>query len=135
MGVTRDILRNAGLKATPARISIVEHLMNDHGPFSIEDLLGSLNYTCDQSTLYRNVTRLVSAKIIDVADLGDGVLRYEYNPPHGKHHHHHIVCEICRHTVKTDICVDPSWLKRVEQLGFKGAKHRLEFFGVCRLCL
>lgn len=127
-------LRSANLKVTSARIAILKFFMNQHGPHSIEELQESIQYNCDTSTLYRNVLRLVESNLIEVTNLEDSHRRYEYNPQHGHHHHHHIVCKKCKVIVKTSLCLSSDWVTKLESLGFRDIKHRLEFFGICKSC-
>lgn len=134
MDSEKKILRNVGLKATSARIAILSYLKLEHGPFSIDDLIERLDHNCDPSTLYRNLTKLLEANLIEVTDLGDGIRRYEFNPHNGKYHHHHVICEICKVVVKTNLCLPSQWQKNLEKLGYKNLRHRLEFFGVCKSC-
>ncbi len=130
-------LRTSGLRLTKPRKSILRILLQDHGPFSCEDIFKKISElknidNCDLVTVYRSMAKLEETGVVERCDFGDGKVRYEIR--HENHHHHHIVCRVCK-TVKivTDCSVVEG--KSVSPLfGFRDVTHRLEFFGVCPSC-
>lgn len=127
-------LKKSRLKVTEARLSVLRALLGNHGPFSAEDLHHLLTQkSCDLATIYRTLTSLEKAGLINRCEFGDGTARYELL--HGaSHHHHHVICRGCKKVEVLDDCeledIDQFATKR----GFKNVTHSLEFFGVCPSC-
>lgn len=65
-------------------------------------------------------------------DFNDGVVRYEINEH--DHHHHHLICKQCNDWIKVDVCLESSSIAALEQTGYTGITHKLEFFGTCPSC-
>ncbi|MDA0750835.1 MAG: transcriptional repressor [Verrucomicrobia bacterium] len=94
----RQTIRNAGLRATPARIETLELLHGVKYPVTHADVahhLSGLGF--DQATAYRNLNDLVVVGIVRRTELGDHVWRFELvgneDPPH--HPHPHFLCVDC----------------------------------------
>lgn len=129
-------LKKNKLKLTEARKLIVEILFENHGPFGAEELHERfLKTECDLATVYRTLTSLDLAKVIQRCDFGDGVARYELVDQQDKHHHHHLVCKGCKKIEVIDHCEMGNTIDRfAKKRGFKEISHRLEFFGLCPKC-
>jgi Fur family transcriptional regulator, ferric uptake regulator len=96
----RERIRAAGLRCTPARLAVFEHLEHAAGPRThaeVAESLASLGY--DQATIYRNLVELTDAKLISRVELGDHMWRFE--AVRQGHHgpatagHPHFVCTEC----------------------------------------
>jgi Fur family ferric uptake transcriptional regulator len=93
------ILRDAGLRATGARIAVLRFLLQSAVPSShaeLIDALGGEGY--DRVTLYRNLTDLAEAGLVTRTDLGDHVWRFELKRASSAGHpgeHPHFVCTEC----------------------------------------
>ena len=96
------ILRDAGLRATGARIAVLRFLLQSAVPSShaeLIDALGGAGY--DRVTLYRNLTDLAEAGLVTRTDLGDHVWRFELKRTGSAGHagerseHPHFVCTEC----------------------------------------
>ncbi len=129
----RDTLRKEGLKATPARIKLLQLFDKTKKPLSIKEIQKALKFEkIDQATLYRVINALKSSNMLHQVDLQHGHDDYELA---SKIHHHHIICEHCG-KIK-DIVFDTEDLekKALRLGGFSTIKnHSLEFFGVCNVC-
>ncbi len=128
-------LKQNHLKLTTPRKLIVEVLVENHGPFSAEDLQKKyLKSECDLATVYRTLTSLEQAKVIKRCDFGDGVARYELVHD-AAHHHHHLICTGCKKVEIIDQCeIDHVVDKLAKKRGFTELSHSLEFFGLCPKC-
>lgn len=130
-----DLLRTAGFKATPARLSLLETLKGSGKPLSIADISKRLSKVADQATVYRALEALSKAGIVQKIDFHDSHTYYELLA--GGHHHHHVVCETCGTIEDVEVCdvkgLDKNILKKSKK--FKAIKsHSLEFFGICDNC-
>jgi Fur family ferric uptake transcriptional regulator len=126
-------LEHAGLRMTAPRIRLLETLIADHGPFSVDDLLGLPSAKgMDRVTVYRGLQTFEEVGLVSRCEFGDGVSRYEFI--HEGHHHHHVVCRSCKKTENIEECIPPQILKAVQKLGYADVSHSLEFFGVCKSC-
>jgi len=93
----RTLIRERGLRATPARIAVCDVVSKADGPLThaeVSKLLASRNI--DQATVFRNLTDLVEAQLIRRVEVGDHVYRFEWRagvePDAG---HAHFVCVEC----------------------------------------
>lgn len=90
-------LRQAGLRATPARVAVLQALLQASAPLShaeVGELLESSLW--DRATLYRNLTDLAKAGLARRVDLGDHIWRFEATRPgHTATAHPHFVCTSC----------------------------------------
>lgn len=126
-------LREAGYKNTRKRQALLEILLREHGPFSVEDLQQRMPIECDLATIYRNIAIFEEQKMIVACDFGDGLKRYEWAGDEHEHHHH-IICQQCRKTDHLDLCFVGELEKLVREKGYTAVSHRLEFYGICQRC-
>lgn len=93
----REILRTAGLRSTPARISVLQLLRTAHTPQThadVADQLVPLGF--DKTTVFRNLTDMADAGIVRRTELGDHVWRFEYRDADSHQDGHpHFVCIDC----------------------------------------
>lgn len=128
-----DFLRQAGYKNTRKRQALIEILLREHGPFSVEDLQQRMPIACDLATIYRNIAIFEEQGLITSCDFGDGLKRYEW-VGEDHEHHHHIICQRCRKTDHLDLCFVGELEKLVRERGYTAVSHRLEFYGICDRC-
>jgi Fur family transcriptional regulator, ferric uptake regulator len=130
----QDRLKAANLKLTPARLSLLAILTNEHGPFTLEDLhKKSGRRKFDFATVYRSLTAFEREGLVRRCDFGDGQVRYEWVHVSSKHHHH-VICRGCRSVQSFENCVVEELEKQLKKLGYSDISHSLEFFGVCSAC-
>ena len=93
----RQVLRDAGLRGTPARIASLQILRQSESPLThgeVAEQLDSLGI--DKVTVLRNLTDLVNAGLARRAELGDRLWRYEsVNPNVASDPHPHFLCIDC----------------------------------------
>ena len=135
------LLKKAGLKVTDQRKKILSFLLENHGPFTVEEMakkLKSLHF--DLATLYRNMTAFEEAHLVEKVNFGDGTIRYELahsacDEDHSHSgHHHHLICTECKKIVSLDLCLPEETLFQIKSLGYAHLKHNLEFSGICPSC-
>lgn len=93
----RKMLKDAGLRSTPARISVINALKRSSRPQThaqLADQLVPLGF--DKATVFRNLTDLAEAELVLRTELGDHVWRFEMrDPKHDRSSHPHFVCIDC----------------------------------------
>ena len=91
-------LREAGLRSTGPRISVLRQLTGQAAPVSHAELCQELKADgLDRATIYRNLIDLAEVGIVSRVDLGDHVWRFELTSKGGDHQgsHPHFVCSDC----------------------------------------
>lgn len=127
-------LQEGNLKATSARLELLDIFRHAQKPLSVNELFGLLKKLhIDKVTLYRNVESLVNIGILRQVRLKDRQAYYEM-ANHG--HHHHVVCTRCGTIKDMSGCGINIVNKRFLKVsGFdKITEHSLEFFGICASC-
>jgi Fur family ferric uptake transcriptional regulator len=128
-------LKEAGLRITQPRVSILAALIKAGRPTSIDVLHGELGpNSCDIVTVYRCMTAFESIGLVRRAFLINGTSLYEINL--GSPNRYHVVC---KQTNKVEELDDASAneLRRAVQLveeslrtkGYSEVGHIVEFFG------
>ena len=94
----RELLRSHGMRATPARIAVLQELRAAGSPLThaeVAEKLVPLGF--HTTTVFRNLADLVDANLVSRTELGDHVWRFEVldcdNP--GGEKHPHFVCVDC----------------------------------------
>ena len=134
----KDLLKEKGLKATPARLAILQIFSKSKVPITAEEIFLDLKKTKDnedvnEATVYRTLTHFEEAGILTKVDLRKGSACFEL----AKEHHHHIACLKCD-------TVEDFESREVEKVLGKIARnsskfinikqHSLELFGLCKAC-
>lgn len=129
----RALIREAGHRATPGRIALLETLEKTGKPMSIPEILEQMRSSIDEATVYRTLDALKEKKIVRQLDFQHGHGEYELAD---SKHHHHIVCVQCDKVediiLKTDLRAEEKQITKEKQ--FKILDHSLEFFGLCEKC-
>jgi len=94
----RDLLRQAGLRCTSARLAVLQQMLQATRPLShadLADLLAPRGF--DRTTIYRNLVELTDAGLLTRFELGDHVWRFELKTeePAGTVMHPHFLCVDC----------------------------------------
>ena len=138
-----DLLKKAGLKVTEQRRTILNFLLQNHGPFTVEEIAMKLkNEGFDLATLYRSMGTFEESNLVEKRLFGDGLVRWEMvghahedGCEHRHHgHHHHLMCTVCKKIVQLDVCLPDVVQMQVARLGYALLKHNLEFSGICPQC-
>ncbi len=130
-----ELLRNAGYKATPSRIQILDVLAKEQHPVNIAFLYKKLKGKMDQTTIYRTLNSLVESKFVNKTQI-DNLAAY-FELALGRAHHHHIVCTSCQKI--EDFMVSDE--ERLEKQALQKSKsfskitsHTFELYGLCNFC-
>lgn len=93
----REMIREAGLRCTSSRATVLEFLAGASKPQSHADVSEQLvPEGLDQATIYRNLTDLTDAGLLKRLDLGDHVWRFEFREDEDDDEEHsHFVCTDC----------------------------------------
>ena len=97
-GSARKRIRDAGLRCTDARLSVLEYLDGVPSPQTHAEVAEGLSsYGFDRATIYRNLVELSEAGLLSRVDLGDHVWRFEVRRSGQSHEqdHPHFVCVDC----------------------------------------
>jgi Fur family transcriptional regulator, ferric uptake regulator len=132
----RAMLRDRGLRATGARLAVLNVLHERRAPMTHEEIMVILDegFT-DKATVWRILSDLSDEGILRRMDLGDRVWRYELLDACRavEDDHAHFLCEQCG-TVE---CLPP--LRVTDAKGdmppvLEGADFRMRFTGRCGTC-
>lgn len=131
----KSMLRDAGLRATGARVAVLRLLLVRGGPTShAEACIQIEDQGFDRATIYRNLMDLTDAGILRRTDLGDHTWRFELATGHDDAEHHpHFVCNECG-TVE---CLPDEAVSLSGRAGPKSVRGRnveIQLRGVCDDC-
>ncbi|MDB5051000.1 MAG: ferric uptake regulation protein [Fibrobacteres bacterium] len=148
-----DRLRQGKVKVTPNRRRVLGRFLESDKPWTLQSLHRSLGEECDLSSVYRALSALRAAGLLEEFRLpGEKETFFSLIKHHEQaripgvrgagpkarahaHHHHHIVCQDCGQVSHLDICVPAGLMGKVEDAsGFRITEHHLEFKGVCGDC-
>jgi Fur family transcriptional regulator, ferric uptake regulator len=132
----KNELQEASLKATPARIAVMQFLESTEQPVDVNSIINDLkqkNVDADPATIFRMMHNFLQKGIIKQVQLLEGKARYELS---NKKHHHHLICTSCGMIEE----VEGDFLEEMEEKIYKDKKfrvkdHSLEFFGLCANCV
>ena len=91
-------IRDAGLRATPARIATLKLLHGANSPLAHAEVADELQEIgIDKATVFRNLNDMAAAGLLRRTELGDRVWRFELITPDEDHNtaHPHFVCVDC----------------------------------------
>jgi Fur family ferric uptake transcriptional regulator len=131
----RTLLKSLRLKATPARLAMLDVFALSSKPINAEHISERLKgLKVDHVTVYRTLASFEEKGIIKQVDLRKGSVYYELQE--GEHHHHHLVCTDCGKVEDFDACEVGAALPGIlKKSSFKAVdSHSLELFGLCRKC-
>ena len=131
----KDLLRQAGLRATPARIATLALMSQISKPLSHAEVSKKLaDMDVDKATVFRNLNDLTNANLLRRTELGDHVWRFEMTNQDGHEAspHPHFLCIDCGEVS----CVDKSYVsdphpKLSEEIG---TVSEIVFRGHCNNC-
>jgi Fur family ferric uptake transcriptional regulator len=129
------MLRDAGFRATPRRISLLSTLGAASTPLTVPEVRKNMKKSIDAVTVYRALEAFTLSGIVRRVDLQHSHAHYELVA--GKKHHHHLVCSDCGSVEDIAMCAPEPLQKAVlkKSKGFSSIiSHSMEFFGICRKC-
>ncbi|MEQ1500524.1 MAG: Fur family transcriptional regulator [Parcubacteria group bacterium] len=135
----REILKEKGYKATPARLAILDIFSKNKMPLNAEVIYKTILKIkklrkINEATIYRTLLSLEESGILKKINLRKDSSYFELN----NDHHHHIVCTKCDEIEDFENQELEKIIGRVvgKSSKFKNIKeHSLELFGVCRMCV
>ena len=129
-----EALREAGLRATRQRMTVLEALRERPDAVTAQDLHMELRQAGEPiglTTVYRTLTALADAGFLDTFNReGEQAFRLC-----GDVHHHHLVCEVCNRVEEIAADEVERWVHEVaERRGYRVTGHRADIFGICADC-
>ena len=134
-----EILLEKNLSITSPRKLIIEEIIKNSNPISIESLQKRLEGKVALSTLYRALNDLKSAEIIKEFTTTDSITMFELISL-GEEHHHHLFSTSCGKIIDIDLSkkfeknVDAEVVKIEKNFNYKITEHTLELLGLCSKC-
>ncbi len=131
-------LSKIGSRLTKSRREILFILEASDNPLTVNQIADASEILA-QSSLYRNLTILEQAKLVDRVVSDHDFTFFELSE-HLLGHHHHMRCKQCGLVI--DIELKESLEKELDKLSaslgnkyrFKNVHHHLEFTGICPSC-
>lgn len=129
-------LRRAGLRATPARIKVLDffcssdrqHLTGEQ----VHEMLRSRSTVVGIATVYRAMNQLVDARILTRNFFGGGSAVYALN---SETLHDHIVCLSCKRVDEfADRVFEVVKHSTAENVGYSLAPRQVTLYGYCSEC-
>ena len=134
-----EILIEKNISITSPRLLIIEEILNNKNPISIEKLQKQLEGRVALSTLYRALNDLKSVEIIKEFTTTDSITVFEV-AEHDGSHHHHLFCTRCGDIIdinlskKFETNLDTEVVKIEKAFNFEIKDHTLELLGLCSKC-
>lgn len=129
-------LKEAGMKATPKRLAILEMLAGQLGYASPEELWKGLRDRFERlglPTVYRNLEELADSGLVSKVIHPNRQLYYYFCS--NREHHHHFVCLTCRKVEDIPSCGIEALEREVTvKNGGKVLSHILQLNGLCSSC-
>ncbi len=146
IGGTEDLHAAAAVRLTrdhqrytSGRRALVELLAAAPHPLTVVEVL-ERHEGLTQSSVYRNLTILEAAGVVDRVVTDDEFTRFELAEDLTGHHHHHLICAGCG-TVKDfsvpselESAMDEVFRDVAHQSGFSVGHHRMDLIGWCANC-
>lgn len=128
-------LREASLRATPARVALMNLLEKSKQPLDVQTMISYLekkSIETDPATVFRIINMFTNRGLTRQIQLNEGKSRYEIST---KAEHHHLICERCEKLEDMTGCNIEKLEKEILiKKRFKVKNHSLEFFGICQNC-
>ena len=129
------MMRERGLRVTPQRMCIVDHLIENAAHPTVEALYEATRVqmpTISLKTVYQTVHDLEDLGQVRLLDVGTGQVRVD---PNVEHDHHHLVCSECGRVSDVPVEFPALKLPRRYRLGFHVDEVDVIFRGTCEACL
>ena len=133
---SKKILSDNNVSITNPRILVLEALLDNKSPITVDELLTKLENQVAKSTLYRVLSDLKKINILqEFTNLeNQSVVELLLDTDS---HHHHLFCSGCGEIIDVDMANEfeeklSKEIKRIEKkFNFIIEDHRLELFGKC----
>ena len=133
---SKKILSDNNVSITNPRILVLEALLDNKSPITIDELLTKLKNQVAKSTLYRVLSDLKKINILQEFTNLDNQSVVELLLDTDSHHHH-LFCSDCGEIIDVEMANEfeeklSKEIKRIEKkFNFIIEDHRLELFGKC----
>ena len=132
----RDFLKGEGLKLTHQRETILRRVLKVDAHFSAEelfDLLREQSSGISKATVYRTLSLLVEAKLLDALDFERGHMLYERATKEA--HHDHLICVACKKIFEFhNEEIERLQEQIAEKYDFEMVSHTHQIYGLCGHC-
>ena len=133
---SKKILSDKNVSITNPRILVLEALLDNKSPITVDELLTKLENQVAKSTLYRVLSDLKKINILqEFTNLeNQSVVELLLDTDS---HHHHLFCSDCGEIIDVEMANEfeeklSKEIKRIEKkFNFIIEDHRLELFGKC----
>lgn len=126
-------IRSAGMRVTKPRIALVEGLLQQTGPVSIERIHHVVGEnSCDLVTIYRCLAAFENLGLVRRSYLHNGTCLYEQTLTSTRQYH--IICKACGKTDHVDYTMPADTEQNLKDRGYAQLSHVVEFFGLCQEC-
>tara|TARA_B100001113_G_scaffold12352_1_gene9623 strand:- start:4186 stop:4605 length:420 start_codon:yes stop_codon:yes gene_type:complete len=128
-------LKEAGLKVTHSRCKILEIFQSSpeehYTADKLKDLLVDSGETIGLATIYRVLTQLEMANLIQKNNFDDNQSAYEIK----KSHHDHLICSKCGDIIEfVNEDLEILQEKITRKYDFTLTSHVMTLFGICKKC-
>ncbi len=133
---SKKILSDNNVSITNPRILVLEALLGNKNPITVDELLTKLKNQVAKSTLYRVLSDLKKINILQEFTNLDNQSVVELLLDTDSHHHH-LFCSDCGEIIDVEMANEfeeklSKEIKRIEKkFNFIIEDHRLELFGKC----
>lgn len=131
--VFEDFLKRKGLKVTTQRRTMVRAALSHAGHFTADDVHDRMRGGGERvslATVYRALSLLEEAGVLEGHDFADGQRRYER--AFLREHHDHLICLDCRAVVEfQNRAIEDLQQQVLAERGFKMVHHALTIFASC----
>ncbi len=129
-----QLLNEAGLRRTPARLAVLSYLAAQPRPVGVERILAHVPGV-NTATVYRMMADFSARGLVAAHDVGHGHTDYEFAK---RPHHHHLVCDGCGLIEDAYPCAASCAFERAALKASKTfariTRQSVVFYGTCRAC-
>lgn len=135
----RALIRTAGLRATPGRISVLKLLLESDVPLNHAEVVAKIRQPGpDASTIFRALNDLVESGLLRRLELGDHTWRYEAAKATEKHtgqdQHPHFLCLDCGDILCLEMGSLTNWKQTLQRHQTIGEVTEILLKGKCKSC-
>ena len=133
----QDHLAEDGLKLTPQRRAILDHLFRATEHLDLDGVYAVVKREragVGRATVFRTLKLLERYGLVDRVEGANGTARFELK--HDRPHHDHMVCVECGAILEFQSPrMEDLQNAAIRKAGFQALWHRHEIFGQCRGCV
>jgi len=131
----KNLLRQAGKRVTPQRVLILETMREAGGHLDADEIYRLAKRKAPRlslSTVYRTLTMLKEAGVIEELRLGEEHHHYELK---GERGHHHLICRGCGKVIEFECPFSKELIRSLgEEHDFEVTGIHLDVMGYCAEC-